>query len=363
MAVSNLQLTDFRCFKGVSVDPDPEGLTVFKGPNGTGKTSLLEAIAWLATQKSFRSSSREAMIRDGADRAIAMAHIVSRTTTSTLGGEIPTSGSSRTRLNGRTARNRADVAGVLRVSVFSPDDLRLVQGGPVDRRDFLDEVLINQMPRMESLVAEVDRVLRQRASLLRQAGWHKVADLDSTLDVWDARLASAGEALVEAREALAQHMVPLVSETYSRLSGAPNVVGLRYRRSWDGELASVLASRREDDLRRQSTGAGPHRDEVEVLLDGRPARTHASQGEQRCMAMALRLAAHSVASAAGEEPPVLLLDDVLSELDYSRAHALMHSLPPGQVMLTSAVDPPKDLPEATVVDVTGIDLGRSRGLL
>jgi DNA replication and repair protein RecF len=265
--------------------------------------------------------------------------------------ELPLTGSARTQVNRQIVRRRMEMAEAVRVTVFSPDDLHLVQDGPAGRRDYLDEVLVDQHPRFEGLTSDVDRVLRQRASVLRQAGNRVDADIVSTLDVWDDRLAQAGSELAEARQALVVALAPLVSEAYGQLAGSPEPVGLTYRRSWEGELSAALASRRTEDLRRQITSVGPHRDELEITVGPGPARTHASQGEQRCVALALRLASHELRRRAADEPPVLLLDDVFSELDSRRSASLVEQLPPGQVLLTTAVDPPPTVTPDRVVEV------------
>jgi DNA replication and repair protein RecF len=265
--------------------------------------------------------------------------------------EIPSSKAASTQLNRQPVRHRAEIASALQVSVFSPADRRLVEGGPAERRGFLDEVLVERSPRLEAVVNDVVRVLRQRAALLRQSGGKLDQSILTTLDVWEQRLAISGTELVVAREALTHELEPLVSKAYADLAGHVEHVTLAYRRSWAGELAEALRSVREQDLRRQVTTVGPHRDELEIGLGSTPARTHASQGEQRCIALALRLATHEVRLRTAPEPPVLLLDDVFSELDPYRSAALVERLPPGQVLLTTAVDPPAVVGAHQVVEV------------
>ena len=178
-------------------------------------------------------------------------------------------------------------------------------------------------------------------------------DIDSTFDVWDERLAGSGTRLVEARETLVEQLVGPTGAAYAHLAGRESRLGLSYNRSWQGDLHDALREGRSDDLRHQATGRGPHRDELLITLDGMPARTHASQGEQRCVALALRLAAHELATEKFGEAPTLLLDDVFSELDDKRAALLAELLPPGQVLLATAVDPPLAL-AGNVVDVAEV---------
>lgn len=354
MSISALWLTDFRCFEEASFEPDPAGLTVLRGENGVGKTSVLEAAGWLATGRSFRGAGRETLVRNGQPRAVLRAETEAEGRRFLLEAELPVEGPSRVQVNRQPVRRRAELAEALRVSVFSPEDLDIVQGGPARRRQYLDDALVALHPRHEPLLDEVDRVLRQRGALLRQAGGRMTPEVASTLEVWDSRLAASGEQLATARQALTQRLDPLVRAACAGLApGADDVVALRYSRSWEGSLGEALERARAEDLRRQVTTVGPHRDDLELTLSARPARSQASQGEQRTVALGLRLAVHRLAADEHPEPPVLLLDDVFSELDHFRAAALVAQLPPGQVLLTTAVDPPDVVHPGRVVAVAG----------
>jgi DNA replication and repair protein RecF len=362
MGVTKLWLMDFRCFSEASFEPDPSGLTVLRGANGAGKTSLLEAVGWLSRQRSLRGAQREALVRGGSERAVVRAECDAAGRAMLVECEIPLRRPSRCQVNRQVVRRRAELASALRTTVFSPEDLSLVQGGPAGRRDYLDDALADASAREEALVVEVERILRQRAALLRQSGRRGGPEVLATLDVWDERLAAAGSDLARAREALVADLAPLAAEAYARLATSPERCSMTYRRSWSGSLGDALVAARDEDLRRQATTTGPHRDELEILVDGRPARTHASQGEQRCVALALRLATHALAAARATDPPTLLLDDVFSELDHRRASALVEQLPPGQVLLTTAVDPPEVVSPDRVVEVVGGRLSPAGGV-
>jgi len=351
VAVTGLWLADFRCFAVAEMHPEPEGLTVLRGANGAGKTSLLEAVGWLATQRSIRGAPREALVRTGATRAVVRAETEISARRALFEAEIPVAGPGRLQVNRQPVRTRAEAATGLDVTVFSPDDLQLVQGGPAVRREYLDDVLATRHARCEALVAEVERILRQRAALLRQAGGRLDDTTGATLEVWDDRLARSGTALAAERAALAGELAAPAAAAYARLAGGEEPMTLRYRRSWEGDLVEALAAARRDDLRRQVTTVGPHRDDLDITVGPRPSRTHASQGEQRSAALALRLASHALRSAPAPGPPVLLLDDVFSELDAARAAALVELLPPGQVLLTTAVDPPASVRPDQVLEV------------
>ncbi|HVX20812.1 MAG TPA: DNA replication and repair protein RecF [Acidimicrobiales bacterium] len=377
MSLRRLRLTDFRIFADAELEPDPDGTTVITGPNGTGKTSFLEAVAYLGTQRSFRTTAREAMIRAGADRAILRADLDHDGLPLLVEAELAP-GRSRTQVNRQLARTRRETAAAVPVTVFSPEDLAVVQGGPARRRDLLDDALRLLDHRTAATLDEVDRVLRQRAALLRQAGGRLSTEVRTTLEVWDDRLATAGSAVATAREQLLAELQPLVAGSYAALAGGGGVpspsagpggpagapaaaVRIAYRRSWSGPLGEALRSARQDDLRRGVTTVGPHRDDLDLGLGGRDARTQASQGEQRCVALALRLGVHRLVTDRSGSAPILLLDDVFSELDPDRSRALVRQLPAGQALLTTAVPLPGGVEVASVVDVrtTGHRTGTS----
>jgi DNA replication and repair protein RecF len=346
-------MTDFRLFAGATVEPATDGTTVLSGPNGSGKTTVLEAVAFLGSQRSFRGAPRDAMIRGGCERGYVRGELSDAGRLVTVETEL-TRGpeESRAQVNRQRAR-RADLAAAVPVTVFSPDDLAVVQGGPSARRCLLDDALASLDRRAATAVEDTDRALRQRGALLRQAGGKRTAEIEATLDVWDERLAKAATTLVEARRALLEELAPLTSDAYGALADASGrvSVGLRYEQSWEGPFDVALADRRREDLRRGATTAGPHRDDVVVELEGRDSRVQASQGEQRCLALALRLGVHRLLTARLGRPPILLLDDVFSELDPDRSRALVRQLPHGQSLLSTAVPLPPGMDVALVIDV------------
>lgn len=351
MNIAHLWLTDFRNYASAELAPDPQGLTVIRGANGQGKTNLLEAVGWLASLSSFRGAPRDALVRTGADKAVVRAEGMREGRAVLVEAELARTGRDRVLVNRQPLRRTRDLLGAFRVTVFSPDDLELVRGGPAARRELLDTALVFLAPRHHSLQSDVERVLRQRNTLLRQVDGRLDADAEATLEVWDAKLTSLGTALAEAREELVVRLSPEVDDAYTGLSRGGGAVTLVYRRSWEGGLAEALQATRREDLRRGFTSLGPHRDELEMTLDGMPARTQASQGEQRCLALALRLATHTLVTSEVGSPPVLLLDDVLSELDPGRAAALLALLPAGQALLTTAGPLPEGWTPSLVVSV------------
>ncbi len=355
MRLRHLWLGDFRNFASVELEPAP-GLTALVGANGEGKTNLLEAVAYLATLSSFRGAPGEALVRAGADRAVVRAELdpqgEGRSSTALVEAELRPAGRDRVLVNRQPLRRASDLAGTARVSVFSPDDLALVKGGPVHRRRLVDDLLVASSPRLAAVQADLERVLRQRGTLLRQAGGRLGADVATTLDVWDAKMSELGDVLGQARASLVDQLEPLVAKVYDQVAATAAHVGLTYHAPWRvGGLAHALAAARTEDVRRGVTTVGPHRDDVAFAIAGLAARTHASQGEQRSLALALRLGGHQLVAEASGTPPMLLLDDVFSELDADRSAALLVHLPMAQAVLTTTGPVPGALAPELVVRV------------
>ena len=322
------------------------------GDNGEGKTNLLEAVGWVATVESFRGAPAEALVRSGAESAVVRATGTRDDREVLIEGEISPRGRTRVLVNHQPLRRARDLLGALRVTVFNPDDLVMVKGGPAERRRYLDDLLVACHPRWDALRSEVERILRQRAVLLKQAGGRLTADISTTLDVWDEKLSSAGTALADGRADLVGRLQPTVATAYASMAGKGDPVALAYWAPWrEAGLAAALAAARTDDLRRGVSTVGPHRDDLVISLNGLPARTHASQGEQRSLALALRLGGHDVVREDAGDEPVLLLDDVFSELDPSRSAALLTHLPAGQALLTTAGPLPDGVTPAAILEV------------
>ncbi|MCP4435104.1 MAG: DNA replication/repair protein RecF [Actinomycetia bacterium] len=357
MLVRELWLTDFRSYATAHLLA-AEGTCVIRGRNGVGKTNLLEAIGYLATLSSFRGAPNEALIRAGADSAVVRAEVEVEGRVQLLEAEISRNGRNRVQVNRQRLRRASDLLGTLRVSVFSPDDLELVKGGPSGRRNLLDDLLVALHPRNQSVRSDWEKALRQRNALLKQVGGRLDESAELTLEVWDDKAAAAGEELASLRSALVERLAPAVTSAYRDIAGEEVPVELVRVAGWSGSLADALRAARKDDLRRGVTTVGPHRDELSVLLEAMPARTHASQGEQRCLALALRLASHREVAEETGTPPVLLLDDVFSELDPKRCEALVGSLPAGQAFLSTAAVLPEAVKADQEVEVTPGELSR-----
>jgi len=347
MIISHLELVDFRNYASGSFELT-SGTTAIIGDNGQGKTNLAEALAFLATLSSFRSVPVDALVRVGADMAIIRATVVEDDgRESLIEIELAAAGRNRVQVNRQRLQRTRDLLGTVRVSVFSPDDLILVKGSPGDRRRFLDDTLVALAVKYDAVRLEVDRIVRQRNSLLKQAGGRLTDEIEVTLEVWDAKFAAIADQFGYARATLVARLAPMVQEAYEHLAGTPTAIDLHYEPPWrTSGLGAALLDSRALDLRRGVSTVGPHRDELTLSIAGLPSRTHASQGEQRTLALALRLAAHRLVTERTGSAPVLVLDDVLSELDDGRATALLDHLPAGQVIITTA----SELPPAARAD-------------
>lgn len=336
MIVAWLSIENFRNHRATQLSLD-ETKTLIVGPNGHGKTNLLEAIAMLDGSGSFRGASAETLVRSGCDRAFVRAEVRRSRRTHLVEMEIAAAGRSRAQVNGQRVRSMRDLADVISTVVFCPADLSIAAGGPSVRRELLDDVLTTIDREYRATRLDFDRILRQRNNLLKQAGHRPDTEALATLDVWDAQLASVGDTMARRREALCTALTAPAQDAYGQLAGSAAHLELSYAAEWRASsLAAALAQARDDDVRRGTTTVGPHRDDMTICLGGLPARTHASQGEQRSIALALRLAQHRYTAEVCGVEPVILLDDVFSELDEGRARRLVGCLPPAQTVVTSA---------------------------
>ena len=385
MHLTRLALTDFRSYADVSIELGP-GVTTFSGPNGEGKTNLVEAIGYLATLGSHRVATDAPLVRQGAGRAVLRAAVTGANGSTLLELEVNPGHANRVRLNRSPLPRPRDILGTLRTVLFAPEDLALVKGDPGERRRFLDELLVATAPRYAGLRADYERVLRQRTALLKSAGGKghlrgaARESMTATLETWDAQLARAGAPLLAGRMRLVAALRPHVAAAYEAVSGGQpgDVTGMNYRSSAlnteDGfedatapetaplekALLAALGGVRASELDRGVCLVGPHRDELELTIGALPARGYASHGESWSLALALRLASFSLLRQ-GHEDPVLILDDVFAELDAGRRDRLAGLVADAeQVLITAAV--PADVPAVLAgarFDVRAGEIGRA----
>ncbi|WP_454117616.1 DNA replication/repair protein RecF [Microbacterium lacticum] len=377
MIVEQLSLVDFRNYAAVDVTLG-SGANVFVGRNGQGKTNLAEAIGYFATLGSHRVSQDAPMVRDGADAAIVRMRLAYGDRRVQLEAQLNRSGSNKARVNGAAVKT-AELPRYAQVVLFAPEDLQIVRGDPSSRRRFADQLLVQRAPRMAGVLADYDRVLKQRTALLKSARARGIrGDALSTLDVWNDKLVQLGTDIIRARLALARALSVPVAEAYTAIAGEDHRPELEWalsirggdpeddsdtpassrpldQRVGDGtteadeiqaQFRAALADKRQSELDRGLTLVGPHRDDLVLRVRGLPVKGYASHGESWSVALALRLASAQLLRAQSQlGDPVLILDDVFAELDVDR-RARLAGLVGGfeQVVVTAAVE--NDVPDA-----------------
>ncbi|WP_127791729.1 DNA replication/repair protein RecF [Agromyces sp. LHK192] len=393
MHVERLSLTDYRNYARAEIELEP-GATVFVGRNGQGKTNLVESIGYLATLGSHRVSGDQALVRAGADAAIVRAMLAHGDRRVLAELQINRQGSNKAQLNRSPAKPR-DLPRYVHSVLFAPEDLAIVRGEPSVRRRLLDELLVQRTPRLAGVMADYDRVLRQRNTLLKSARARGLrADALPTLDIWDERLVELGSELIDQRLALVAELADPLRAAYRSIVDADHGPGIRPVLSIDGadpdgerdgtdaaadadrdgeasagqeapvsdastadRFRVALRAQRGKELERGLTLSGPHRDDVLLLLNGLPAKGYASHGESWSFALALRLASAELLrrdSATGD--PVLILDDVFAELDRLRRERLAAAIGGfEQVLVTAAVL--EDVPEPLTARIVQIAAG------
>jgi DNA replication and repair protein RecF len=389
--VEHLSLVDFRNYAAADVELGP-GPNVFVGRNGQGKTNLAEAIAFFATLGSHRVSNDAPMVRDGADAAIIRARLAHGDRRVQLEAQVNRQGSNKARVNGSSVKP-TELPRYAQVVLFAPEDLQIVRGDPSARRRFADQLLVQRAPRMAGVLADYDRVLKQRTALLKSAKARGIrGDALSTLDVWDDKLVSLGTQLIAARLALASDLATPLAAAYTAIAGADHDPQIEWALSVagavsddDGDAGSAsatsaaaasgepadssadriaelfrqaLAAKRTSELERGLTLVGPHRDDLLLRIRGLPVKGYASHGESWSVALSLRLASAELLRADSRlGDPVLILDDVFAELDTDRRSRLAHlAADYEQVVVTAAVE--GDVPEGLRARMVRVEAGR-----
>ncbi len=380
MIVKRLSLTDFRNYAHAEVSLSA-GPHIFLGSNGQGKTNLVEAVAFLATLGSHRVSSDAPLVRDGSDAAIVRAQLGHRERSLSLEVQINRQGSNKARVNGNPVRT-SELTRYAHVVLFAPEDLQIVRGDPSSRRRFADQLLVQRYPRLSAVLADYDRVLKQRSALLKSARARGVrGDALSTLDVWDDKLVSLGAEIIRAREELVVSLREPISRSYAAIAGDDHHPGASWVLSIDGadpeeavdatggsaggsveeRFRARLVEKRSAELDRALNLVGPHRDDLVLTLRGLPVRGYASHGESWSTALALRLASADLLraeSALGD--PIVILDDVFAELDAGRRARLADVVEDfEQVLVTAAVE--ADVPPALRVHTVRVENGTLHG--
>ena len=322
MYLERLTCTKFRCLQKIDYAPGP-GINLIRGGNAQGKTSLLEAILFATTSKSHRTNVESELAAHG-ESGFSIKMKVRRRDREVILEARWHEGRKRFRINGVRQSRVSDILGTVSVVFFSPEDIALVKGSATLRRKFLDMELSQLNPLYLAALQRYRNALRQRNELLRA----RTVDLDQ-LDAWDLQLAEHGEVIRRERSEFISELAERAQVAYARISGG-ETLALEYRSDvpLDEALVDALERNRASDIKRRMTGRGPHRDDLDIQVEAHPARSHASQGQQKTAALALKLAEVELVKRRIGEYPILMLDEVLAELDAQRARHLFDAIDP-----------------------------------
>ncbi|PLZ89600.1 DNA replication/repair protein RecF [Fischerella thermalis] len=336
MYLKTLLLRHFRNYQEQQVEfTAPK--TILVGNNAQGKSNLLEAVELLATLRSHRTFRDRDLVQEAEELAQISASLKRETGISTLNLILRRNGRRTVNLNGENLRRQMDFLGVLNAVQFSSLDLDLVRGGPEGRRHWLDTLLIQLEPIYAHILQQYHQILRQRnAFLKRNAETLYTTSLQSELAIWNVQLATAGTRVIRRRERAIQRLAPIAKKWHASISGSKEILQIKYSPNVPLEqnhsekvqqaLLEKLQQRTIAELHQGTTLVGPHRDEIELTINQTPARQYGSQGQQRTLVLALKLAELQLIEEVVGEPPLLLLDDVLAELDPSRQNQLLDTI-------------------------------------
>ena len=344
MRINKLALTNFRSYNSLELDLQP-GVITFIGDNGSGKTNIAESLIYLTFLSSHRVSNNVPLISLGNQQAIIRAEVQREDRTLQIDLEINASKANRARINGNPTRNQREILGAIQIVYFSPEDLDLVRGEPGTRRDFLDRLLITRTPRLAGVIADYERVVKQRNALL------KTRTSAAALVPWNEQLIKLGAELTSERIALIEALNPYVAQNYANLNEV-KPASISYKCSTEGVTKNIdknvtaLTNRLDEvayqEIERGVSLIGPHRDDLHLQLGDFPAKGYASHGESWSMAISLRIGSFNLLKSEGASP-ILILDDVFAELDTSRRIQLMSATKLAeQTFITAAVE--SDLP-------------------
>lgn len=345
MHVSSLNLRNFRNYAQADI-ASRTGCVVLVGSNGQGKTNIVEAINYLATLTSHRTSIDSALIKKDEDAAIIRIQLSHEKRNVTLEAQLNRSGANKAQVNGSPAKLK-DFPRYISTVIFAPEDLLLIRGEPATRRKFLDEMVVARIPRMAGTISDYERVLKQRNTLLKSA---KNTNTDlSTLDIWDERLVHLGSEIAAERARLIDDLREPLNQAYSSIAGSNQQLNLELksgvcefesRENYEKIFQRLLTEGRRNEIERGVTLIGPHRDDLELILNNLPAKGYASHGETWSFALAIKLAAARLLRAESVlGDPILILDDVFAELDSARRENLAQAVSDfEQIFITAAVE-------------------------
>ncbi len=332
MYINNLALSNFRNYENLNISFS-KGTNILYGDNAQGKTNILESIYMSATTKSHRGSRDKDIIRFGEEESHIRVDLKKRDVSHRIDMHIRKNKSKGVAIDGISIRRSAEIFGVINIIIFSPEDLNIIKSSPVERRRFIDMELCQLSRIYYGNLANYNKILNQRNNLLKQIAFNR--SLIDTLDIWDNQLANYGIKIIKERNNFINMINEIISGIHDRLTLGKEKLVLKYNKSVEeDEFLSILEKKRETDLKYQSTQYGPHRDDMAFIINDMDVKMFGSQGQQRTATLSLKLAEIELVKQIINDNPILLLDDVMSELDKSRRNALIEGIKDIQTIIT-----------------------------
>jgi len=332
MIVKQIELHNFRNYESLNLSFSDQ-VNIFYGDNAQGKTNILESVYVCSTTKSHKGSKDRDMIKLGEEEGHIRMHLEKKGVPHRIDMHLKKNKTKGVAIDGIPIKKSTELFGLMNVVFFSPEDLSMIKNGPGERRRFMDLELCQLNKLYLYYLSNYNKILNQRNNLLKQISYN--SSLNDTLDIWDKQLCEFGNKIIEGREQFLLEMNELVGEIHSNLSGGREKLSIGYEKNVSAELMEeTLRKTREQDIYRKVTGCGPHRDDISFFVGEENLKLFGSQGQQRTAALSLKLAEIELVRKKIGENPVLLLDDVLSELDRKRQHHLLNSMNGIQTLLT-----------------------------
>ena len=332
MKINSLDLKNFRNYDMLNISFDEETNIIY-GDNAQGKTNILEAVYVSATTKSHRGSKDREMIAFNEDESHIKAIVEKKGTPYRIDMHLKKNKSKGIAINGIPIKKASELFGVINIVFFSPEDLNIIKDGPATRRRFIDMELCQIDKIYLNDIGNYNRILIQRNKLLKDLYFRE--DAKDTLDIWDMQLVSYGKRIIERRKAFIEELNEIIKDIHSNLSGHKEELRIEYEPNVDSsEIENQVFRSRERDLKTKMTNVGPHKDDICFMINGMDVRKYGSQGQQRTSALSLKLSEIELVKRIIHDNPILLLDDVLSELDSNRQNYLLNSIKDIQTIVT-----------------------------
>lgn len=334
MIVESVELKDYRNYDFLDMKFN-ENVNIIYGDNAQGKTNILESIYMCSTSKSHRGSKDKEIIRFGQDESHIKLNVIKHDMRYRIDMHLKKNKSKGIAVNGIPIKKAVELFGIINIVFFSPEDLNIIKEGPSERRRFIDMELSQLDKIYLSNLVNYNKVLNQRNKLLKDLSYMPSEQLMQTLDIWDMQLIRYGKLIIKGRENFIERINEIIRGIHSKLTGGTEMLKLSYVPFVnENEFEDKLKESREKDIKYKSTGTGPHKDDLIFLINGNDVRKYGSQGQQRTAALSLKLSEIELVKLVIKDTPVLLLDDVLSELDSNRQNFLINSIGDIQTVVT-----------------------------